>query len=309
MSDKRAFFKVDVGYFMNPKVHAIRNAARNASSNAECNAERNARASDGGNAVLAHLASIAYCAQHLTDGHVPESLILMIVGGSPSDGDALEEVGLWHRPGHDCPDCPPVSAGEAYVHDYLRHNRDSDEVKSKSDRARRAARVRWDAERNAPSNATSNANRNAERNATSNAEREEREEREKPLTSEIASDPEREDVTALLDLLDREIEANGNRPPKRSKANRDAMRLLLDRDHRTPEQVAYVIRWCQADDFWQANILSASKLREKFDQLVAKIRSNHQRANRPSEKEQRNQDILNAFVAEEDHPYIEGIPA
>lgn len=128
-------------------------------------------------------------------------------------------------------------------------------------------------------------------------------------SSEIASDPEREDVTALLDLLDREIEANGNRPPKRSKANRDAMRLLLDRDHRTPDQVAYVIRWCQADDFWQANILSASKLREKFDQLVAKIRSNHQRANRPSEKEQRNQDILNAFVAEEDHPYIEGIPA
>lgn len=128
-------------------------------------------------------------------------------------------------------------------------------------------------------------------------------------SSEIASDPEREDITALLDLLDREIEANGNRPPKRSKANRDAMRLLLDRDHRTPDQVAYVIRWCQADDFWQANILSASKLREKFDQLVAKIRSNHQRANRPSEKEQRNQDILNAFVAEEAHPYIEGIPA
>ena len=128
-------------------------------------------------------------------------------------------------------------------------------------------------------------------------------------SSEIASDPEREDVTALLDLLDREIEANGNRPPKRSKSNHDAMRLLLDRDHRTPDQVAYVIRWCQADDFWQANILSASKLREKFDQLVAKIRSNHQRANRPSEKEQRNQDILNAFVAEEDHPYIEGIPA
>lgn len=308
MSDKRAFFKVDVGYFMNPKVHAIRNAARNASSNAECNAERNAHASDGGNAVLAHLASIAYCAQHLTDGHVPESLILMIVGGSPSDGDALEAVGLWHRPGHDCPDCPPVSAGEAYVHDYLRHNRDSDEVKSKSDRARRAAKARWDAERNASSNATSNA----VRNASSNAEREEREKREKPLTSEIASDPEREDVTALLDLLDREIEANGNRPPKRSKANRDAMRLLLDRDHRTPEQIAYVIRWCQADDFWQANILSASKLREKFDQLVAKIRSNHHRRNRPTEKEQRNNQILLDFMNGSEPPeeiYAEGISA
>lgn len=127
-------------------------------------------------------------------------------------------------------------------------------------------------------------------------------------SSEIASDPEREDVTALLDLLDHEIQANGNRPPKRNKSNHDAIRLLLDRDNHTPDQIAYVIRWSQQDDFWQANILSATKLREKFDQLVAKIRADHRRAERPSEKEQRNHDILTRFVSEEqDEITLEGI--
>lgn len=96
-------------------------------------------------------------------------------------------------------------------------------------------------------------------------------------------DPEpRDDVDGLLDLLDLEIERNGNRPPKRNKTNHDAMRLLLDRDNATEEQIAYVVRWCQNDTFWKANILSASKLREKFPQLVAKIRSE---AERPTQRE------------------------
>lgn len=100
---------------------------------------------------------------------------------------------------------------------------------------------------------------------------------EQYFSSEVASDPEpeelRPDVEELLDLLDSEIEANGNRLPKRNKANRNAMRLLLDRDKATPEQVGYVIRWCQNDSFWKANILSADKLRAKFGQLVARIKS------------------------------------
>lgn len=31
-----------------------------------------------------------------------------------------------------------------------------------------------------------------------------------------------------------------------------------------------MIRWATGDEFWRANILSMSKLREKFDQLKAK---------------------------------------
>jgi len=46
---------------------------------------------------------------------------------------------------------------------------------------------------------------------------------------------------------------------------------LLRIDDRSAEQIEKVIRWCQADDFWQNNILSTSKLRERFDQLELKM--------------------------------------
>ena len=46
---------------------------------------------------------------------------------------------------------------------------------------------------------------------------------------------------------------------------------MLRIDKRTPEEIEEVIRWCQNDSFWQANILSTKKLREKFDQLAIKM--------------------------------------
>ena len=92
-------------------------------------------------------------------------------------------------------------------------------------------------------------------------------EEEKSSSSEVAVATIRPDVESLLDLLDAEITANGCKAPKRNKQNIDAMRLLLDRDKCTPEQVAAAIKWCQRDEFWRGNILSASKLREKYDQL------------------------------------------
>jgi hypothetical protein len=47
--------------------------------------------------------------------------------------------------------------------------------------------------------------------------------------------------------------------------------LMLRVDHRTPEDIRRVIEWCQADPFWQNNILSVTKLRKKFDQLQMKM--------------------------------------
>ena len=47
--------------------------------------------------------------------------------------------------------------------------------------------------------------------------------------------------------------------------------LMIRVDKRSPEEIEEVIRWCQKDTFWQANILSTQKLREKFDQLAIKM--------------------------------------
>lgn len=43
--------------------------------------------------------------------------------------------------------------------------------------------------------------------------------------------------------------------------------LMLRIDKRKPEIIEKVILWCQADDFWQNNILSTRKLRKQFDRL------------------------------------------
>jgi hypothetical protein len=51
-------------------------------------------------------------------------------------------------------------------------------------------------------------------------------------------------------------------------------RLMRERDSRSPEDMQRMWQWARSNTFWQANILSISKFREKFDQLVAQ-------ANRP----------------------------
>ena len=88
------------------------------------------------------------------------------------------------------------------------------------------------------------------------------------LMSEVADATTRPDVEYLLDVLDEEIVRNGGKKPNRTKKNRDAARLLLDRDGKTVEQVERAIRWAHGNEFWRSNILSMSKLREKYDQLV-----------------------------------------
>lgn len=117
---------------------------------------------------------------------------------------------------------------------------------------------------------------------------------------EPAPDP-RPDVDELLDLLDAEIEANGNKTPNRTKGNHDSIRLLLDRDRYSLDQIRYVIGWCQHDNFWKSNILSAKKLREKFPQLVARIKSEAERPagrDKPRNRAQERIDNNRAVVEE-----------
>lgn len=47
--------------------------------------------------------------------------------------------------------------------------------------------------------------------------------------------------------------------------------LMIQRDKREPDRIKKVISWAQADSFWSCNILSAGKLREKYDHLEMKM--------------------------------------
>jgi len=72
----------------------------------------------------------------------------------------------------------------------------------------------------------------------------------------------------LSDLLADLIEENTGKCPQVGKGWVDAERLLLDRDGRDADEAERLIRWCQRDEFWRANVLSMPKFREKYDQLL-----------------------------------------
>lgn len=196
-------------------------------------------------AALLHLACICYGVQHCTDGIVPLRIAMRIACGMQCDAEILMQCGL----------LIDLGDGNVMVRDFLEHQRSADEVKQRSQANSLAASARWDAERNAERSAKRNAGRNAEK------------EREKELSSEL-----RADVARLLDHLDSRIEANGAKKPGRTKVNITAARLLIDRDNEDVDEIIRVIDWATSDSFWKSNILSMSKLREKYDQL--RIKSN-----------------------------------
>jgi len=71
----------------------------------------------------------------------------------------------------------------------------------------------------------------------------------------------------LAEYLAKRINDNGSKLPNVTHTWINDIRLMMDIDKRTEEQIRYIIDWCQNDSFWRSNILSPSKLRAKFDQL------------------------------------------
>lgn len=76
----------------------------------------------------------------------------------------------------------------------------------------------------------------------------------------------RKDVQAVLDLLVDGLTANDVKHNVTKKWH-DQIRLMLDKDERPLEEAKAVTKFAVTDEFWKSNILSASKLREKYDQL------------------------------------------
>ncbi|MCT2909284.1 replication protein [Schleiferilactobacillus harbinensis] len=76
----------------------------------------------------------------------------------------------------------------------------------------------------------------------------------------------------------------GNNPEHRKpnmQSWADDIRKMNELDHRPFEKIHKMIDWCQIDTFWQTNILSASKLRSKYDTMAAQANSKWQSRNRP----------------------------
>lgn len=84
---------------------------------------------------------------------------------------------------------------------------------------------------------------------------------------------------------------NGNKEKTIQRWAKD-INLLICVDHQEPSIVEEVIRYCTADGFWGANILSGSKLREKWDTLAAQMKNRSVSRASKSEKESAEDDTV-----------------
>ncbi|MBF4613768.1 hypothetical protein [Curtobacterium sp. VKM Ac-1376] len=105
-----------------------------------------------------------------------------------------------------------------------------------------------------------------------------------------------DDVIYLCDLLAELIRANGNKVGTVGVTWWSAGDRLMRLDGYTREQVEWVMRWSQTDEFWQGNILSMPKLREKFDTLKTRAL-----AERRQRMEQQPRSLTNAEQAALDY--------
>jgi hypothetical protein len=85
------------------------------------------------------------------------------------------------------------------------------------------------------------------------------------------------DATRLCALLADLIEGNGSKRPVVSKAWIADMERMLRIDGRDPTKADNLIRWCQADPFWMANVMSPASLRRQYDKLRLRAIEEHRR--------------------------------
>lgn len=87
----------------------------------------------------------------------------------------------------------------------------------------------------------------------------------------------------LAEFMFEEIKKNN---PSHKKPNlnnwADDMRKLMELDKKTEEQIRYLVTWTQNDNFEMANVLSPSKLRKRFDQLVLKVKAQKGQSKKPN---------------------------
>ena len=162
-NDKWQFAKIDVNWGMNPKWFQVERSIRDQIEDSDANRMRIAMPTAQQEIRIAlleaqhlHLLSILYSVQFMTDGVFPVPAIKGLGRCEHEEAvTALFEVGMWIN----------LPGGMAEIHDFLKHQTSSHDIKNRSDAGRKGAAGRWG------NDANGNADRNADRNATTNADR------------------------------------------------------------------------------------------------------------------------------------------
>ena len=207
-----------------------------------------------------------YCSRNETDGLVPKVIAARL--SRTATFRTVEELVAAGR-------FEPVDETHFYVHDYLDYNPSKARV-SEMKEATRERIARWREKQ--PGNANGNALH--DRQSSSRGMRDRSVDvpsslssatMEEPQNSAREADkhPEAARLAQLLADLVRQRDSKAKVSPGSDAWVRDMRLLIADRDGDVAE-VERVVRWSQADHFWQGVILSPRKLREKFTQLLLK---------------------------------------
>ena len=257
------------------------------------------RLTDG--AYRLHDTALLACAHDETDGVVTEDDIADMQHGERLRKyvPALVRAGLWHE----------ITPDSWQINDYLDYNPSRSELDAKREKARER-QERWRKGRSEAGSEDSSRDRNAVTppvvTHTSHSPDptppvpSRPEPQEKDSSSEIADatsrpEDERPDVEEILDHLEASIAANDAKVPTRGKKARSAIRLMIDRDGRTPDQIKAAIDFATGDEFWRGNILSAPKLREQFDKL--RFAAQRDGWKRPTDRHERHQQFWEEEMA------------
>lgn len=263
----------------------------------------------------------AWASAQLTDGFVPHEIIQAMANEEVCH--RLLMANLWTEENggyqfHDWDEFQPSAEEERQKREDLK--------KARSEAGKAGAAARWGKEGDGKNGKTmASAMANAKASAMANEWQNDGPDpdpdpmslsKDKDVSNSAEAEP-RPDIESVLDRIDQHCADHDFKKPNRTKQNLNAARLMLDKDERTPDQINWIMDWVTAHHFWASNIMSASKLREKFDQLKGQALNNRQPAQhmtasqrRLQEGYEREQRILNGELSFDntDNPYLQPRP-
>jgi hypothetical protein len=148
------------------------------------------------------------------------------------------------------------------AHDYLEHQRSSEEIDQlsakRSEAGKRGGKAKARNQAEGVASATANAKQDAGKNVADT---------DTESTNKVSTSPGSLTAPVMCELLADLIEGNGSLRPTITKEWLDEARRMIDLDKRDPSKAENLIRWSQEDSFWRKNILSMPKFRKQYDKI------------------------------------------
>ena len=161
------------------------------------------------------------------------------------------------------------------INDWEEHNPYVFHTDERSEKARKAAKKRWEPSKDAGLGDASSIHQAMPLAQSSNAPS------PNPSPSPLPPPNPKPIKTFLLDSIEYQLAEllfteilksnEGHKKPNLQTWSKE-IDLMIRLEKRIPNKIKEVVLWCQRDSFWQSNILSTKKLRAQYDQLLINMK-------------------------------------